>query len=401
MELVPTFRKLRVTHCILFFISYFIFFVTSQAISLDSIPNIAFANLRNQSSFYYNYEFKSDLPHNIAGKFKGHVVYPNQEEREGVTILKNKKVNIKVKARGDFQYQLSAKNKKWEVMPRGEESDIFPVIERAITIANFQLINENEQTYIYKFIPTLSFLDPTFTRKLYANLTIDKKTLLPVKILAQDSTQKISWKIEFSRYNKTKTIKFPFLTATKFTLATKKQLSKSQINLVKDILNRRLLVAGENFRLKIKNQAKTTFFMIDLEMLSSNADYRLQKGLLTSTGNLLIYPIGESTPLLSKSDIDDIRIADFEPYPKLEVTLNHSGIGKINLYLSLPNTKNSFSAFLDTTLLGTFNIDKMNFFDKLYTQVLTNRNEIMNTIAIIMGGTLTVPLRVINIESGK
>ncbi len=383
------------------------FLLTSQtsSLSLDSIPLISFKNLKNQSSFNYKYQFKSDLPHNISGVFNGSVILPDQEQRQGILIREKKKNSIKIKARREYQYEISKKAKQWQIIPRGEESNILISIDRTIMDANFQLISENKESYTYKFIPNLSFLDPTFTRKFSAFLTVNKKTILPEKIIAQDSPKKILWQIEFSSYNKVKRIKLPFHPTTKIILSAQQKLGKRETSSIIETLKRRLELAGENFRLSNKIKDNSSLFIVDLELWQLSSDNKLIQNLLVSPGQIKVYPVIETTlnsePLLGNTDINEFMIKTLEPYPMMEISLNSVGLKKMNEYLNLPDSQPAFQFFLDTIRLGTFRIDKSNFSSKLNIQIYTNKNEIMSTIAIIKGGTLGIPLKILSIEGGK
>lgn len=345
------------------------------------------------------------MPHNISGVFKGSVVFPNQEERQGTLIREKKKSSIKIKARRDYQYEISKKTKQWQIIPRGEESNILISIDRTIMDVEFQFISENGKSYTYKFIPNIAFLDPTFTRKFSAFLTVNKKTILPEKIIAQDSSKKILWQIEFSNYNKVKRINLPFHPTTKIILSAQQKLAKRETGSIIEVLKRRLELAGENFRLMNKIKDNSSLFIVDLELWQPSSDNKLIQNLLVSRGQIKVYPVIETTlnsrPLLENIDINEFLIKTLEPYPMMEINLNQVGLKKMNEYLSSPDSQPSFQLLLDTIKLGTFNIDKSNFSGKINIQIFTNKNEIMSTIAIIKGGTLGIPLKILSIEGGK
>jgi septum formation topological specificity factor MinE len=369
-------------------------------LNLDSIPYIAFINLRNQSSFCYNYKFKSDTPHDVAGEFKGLVVFPNQEERNGTLIRKDKKINYKIKARGNYQYDISKETKKWQLTPRDIESNLMSTMERTITNTKFYLIKEDSKNYIYSFYPNLVFLDPTFSRKLSATLVVNKKTLLPQSIAASDSAKKIFWQVAFSNYNTKKRIKFPFLQNSKITLSSDTTLSVTQTGNITEVLTKRLELAGENFRIKTKTKGKITTFEINLEIPGENYDYKLLEKLLISPGKLTIHSSNESVPVLDESKISDIRITGFEPYPAIEIILNEAGIHQMTEQLNQAGFS-PYKVVLDSSEIGTFNIDKTDFFDRIISLFLTNRNEIMITMAILKGGALLEPLKIITIEGTR
>jgi len=345
------------------------------------------------------------LPHNILGVFKGCVVFPNQEERQGTLVREKKKSSIKIKARRDYQYEISKKTKQWQIIPRGEESNILISIDRTIMDAEFQLISENGKSYTYKFIPNIAFLDPTFTRKFTAFLTVNKKTILPEKIIAQDSSNKILWQIEFSNYNKVKRINLPFQPTAKIILSAQQKLVKREASLIVEVLKRRLELAGENFRLSNKTKENSSLFIVELELWQSSSDNKLIQNLLVSQGQIKVYPVIEITlnsrPLLENIDINEFLIKTLEPYPMMEISLNQAGLKKMNEYLSSSDSQSSFQLLLDTIKLNTFNIDKSNFSGKINIQIFTKKNEIMSTIAIIKGGTLGIPLKILSIEGGK
>jgi hypothetical protein len=368
----------------------------------DSIPKLAWVNLQNATSFIYQYQFKSDRPHNIWATFKGVVVFPNQEQRQGKYTVNDKTRKVVVKARGDNQYKIDEKTKKWRVMPREEDANLMITIERVIANTKFYLIEQDSRFLTYSFHPNLAFLDPTFTSRIKAVMVINKKTLLPLQISAQDSLSKILWRVEFDKYNTNKKIKIPFLPDAQIDIAAKGKLTKNETNTVKNVLSKRLVITGQNFQIKTKKKGKQTVFKIGLENYTENRDYRaFAKHLLTATGRLDIYSTTESLPLLNESNISDVRITSYEPYPQLELQLNASGTERIKRYLVSATEKPSFRAVLDSAELAIFDIDKYDFSDRIVFRVLFNRNEIMNTIAILKGGLLPLPLELIEIRSGR
>lgn len=330
------------------------------------------------------------------GKFKGCVIFPRQEQRQGILSRNNKKTTIKLKARGDYQFE--PVKKKWQIVPRGEESDILRSLDRTITNAEFQLISENKDFYVFQFRPHLSFLDPTFMRKFIANFTIDKKTLLPTSIVAQDSAQKILWQLDFYNYNKVKKIDFPFQPTTRITLSADRKLSKDETKSVFEVIKNRLAQLGELYQCKNIVKNNISLFVIELQLLEQNPDIKSIKSLLTNTGHLTITTANDTNVLLDNDNITSIDIIGTEPYPTLELTINQSDMHLINSVLSQSNQSVSFKMYLDIIEIGSFDIDKSNFSGKINILIFTNKNEIMNTLAIIKGGMLKTALSVYEID---
>lgn len=327
------------------------------------------------------------------------MVFPNQEQRQGTLIRGKKKTKIKIKARQDYQYEIY--KKKWQIIPSGEESDIMISLDRTITDAKFQLTNESKESYTYRFIPHLSFLDPTFTRKFVATLTINKKTLLPKNIIAQDSSRNILWQLEFFNYNKVKRIDFPFDPTTRIILTSEKKLSKTETNSILEILKKRLEIAGESFRCFSKVKDNATLFFIELQLVQQDLDVKSIKYLLTSPGRIEVSPINDSITLLDNTDISEFKIKSDEPYPMIELSFTQSGLHKIDEHLNLSNGQASFRLFLDSTIIGSFSIDKTDFSDRIIFLSLVSTNEIMKIKAIFQGGMLTTELVLFDIESIK
>jgi hypothetical protein len=369
----------------------------SASASIDSIPLISINNLKHQKSFGYRYQFKSDIPHSIFGSFSGCVVFPSQEQRQGTLIRGNKKTKINIKARKDCQYEVF--KKKWQIVPRGEESDIIISLDRTITDARFQLISDKKESYLFQFIPHLSFLDPTFTRKFTAVIEIDKKIMLPKKIIAQDSAKKILWQLDFSNYNKIKRINFPFEPNLRITLAAEQKLSKSETGTILSILSKRLELTDENFRIKSRVKDNKTLFVIDMQIIEQNPDIKSIKYLLTSTGKVQVNPQNDTNVLLNNSDINSFNINSAEPYSMVEISLSEPGLKKIDEYLSLSNGKTSFSFLLDSTQIGSFNLDKTNFSDKIIFLSLLSTNDILKMKVIFESGIMTSKMSISNIES--
>lgn len=367
----------------------------------DSIPKLAWIYLQNAVSFKYQYQFKSDLPHNNTATYKGLIMFPNQEQRQGKYTIENRNRDVMIKARLNYQYKIDRKTKQWQVLPRDEDANLMFTIERVITNTRFYLIEQDSNKLIYSFHPNLSFLDPTFTRRIKAKLSIDRKTLLPIQFSAKDSLEKIVWRIDFSDYNKQDRIKFPFVPNTQIYLATNEKLAQNEINSITEILTKRLELTGENFQIKNKSEKKRVIFEIEMEIPASNPDYQLLKKLLTQTGKCDIYQLSESVSLVNNSNIRDVKIVGFEPYPQLEVQINQNGVDQLNKCLNDTNNESDFRIVFDGEELAIFSIDKFNFSDRILFRVFTKKNEIMNTIAILKSGILSSPLEIINLRTGR
>lgn len=367
----------------------------------DSIPRLAWINLQNVSTFNYRYQFKSDLPHNHFASYQGLITYPHQEERQGKYVILNKQKDIKIKARGNFQYKIDKKTDKWQVLPRDEDANLMVTIERVIANTRFYLINQDSNYLTYSFHPNLSFLDPTFTRRIKAEMTLNRKTVLPHRLFAYDTLGKISWQVDFIDYDKGQKIKFPFLPNTFIALTTSDKLSKQQADAVNAMLTKRLDLSGENFAIKTRYSRQKTVWELDMEIPNQHLDFKLLKPLLVAKGSFSIFPLGESIPLLTESNLVDVKIVGFEPYPQIEIILNNDGINKIMSFFSDTVIESGFRAVLDTQELSMFYIDKTDFSDRITFRVLFNRNEIMNMIAILKGGLLSFPLEISEIKSGR
>ncbi|MBS4015276.1 MAG: hypothetical protein KGZ86_02445 [Candidatus Latescibacteria bacterium] len=367
----------------------------------DSALKLSWVNLQNTSSFVYQYQFKSDRPHNVWATFKGIRVFPNQEQRQGEYTVNDKTRKVMIKARGDYQYQIDEKTKKWRVMPREEDADLMITIERVIANTKFYLIEQDSRFLTYSFHPNLAFLDPTFTSRIKAVFIVDKNTLLPLKISAQDSLEQILWRVEFANYNTRQRIKFPFSPNTQIEIASLRKLAKNETNTITTVLSNRLRFAGENFQIKSKRERNRARFEIAMEIPTSVPDHRLIRQLLTTPGKFYIFAGQESIPLFDESNISDIKITGYEPYPQIELQINQNGAQIIKEYLASREERISFRAVLDATELAIFDIDKDGFSDRIVFRVLFNRNEIMNTIAVIKGGMLSLPLKLVEIRSGR
>ncbi len=356
----------------------------------DSIVKLALINLQNANSFRYQYQFRSDRPHRISAYFQGAIILPTQEERNGEYVVNDKKRIVKIKARGNYQYQYQAKSRQWQLKPRDEEGDLFMTLNRVIANAKYYLIEENEAALKYTFHPNVAFLDPTFSTQIKGYIVVDKKLGLPQKIFAHDSLQVIYWQIDFFDFNRVGGIKFPFLPNTELQLISTQRPSQAEKNKISQALKRRLELSGESFEIRTKGK---NLFLIRLEILESTLDFRTYENLLTAMGNLDIHIDNESLPLLNKSNIQEIRIWSFEPYPELELKLDSSGIALINDALK-EKEKLYGKVYLDKRELAIFDIDRYNFLDKIFFRILSNKNEVMNILAIIKSGSLSTPLEI-------
>lgn len=353
------------------------------------------------ASFYYKYQFKSDLPNNNYASYRGLIVYPNQEQRQGEYVLLNKKREVFLKARGNTQYKLDGKTNKWQVLPRDEDADLVVTIERVTANTKFYLIEQDSNYLTYSFHPNLSFLDPTFTRRIKAKLIIDRKSFLPVQLLAKDTLGKISWQVDFSEFDKQHRIQFPYLPNTQINLGAHKILAKNEINSVIAVLSKRLESAGENFDMKAKQDKGRTLFELNLEILGQNHDFKILRQLLLSKGRIYVMPLNESLAIANNSNIRDIKIISFKPYPQIEIVFDDEAREKINVFLGDCIGQAGFRVMLDSLEVAMFNLDKTDFSDRIIFRVLFNRNEIMNIIAIYKGGLLPLPLELIEIKSKR
>ncbi|MDH5684124.1 MAG: hypothetical protein OEZ20_06650, partial [candidate division WOR-3 bacterium] len=119
----------------------------------NEIPKFAFTQLEKQLSFRFRLYFKTDTPALLEAEFEGSVILPNQEERTGIWNRLDEKTSIHIKGIGDFQYEKT--DGKWEIHPRGEESNILIQIERILLHSQFELKAKDSKQMVFTFKPNL------------------------------------------------------------------------------------------------------------------------------------------------------------------------------------------------------------------------------------------------------
>jgi len=266
--------------------------VIPKDITPGEIPKFSFNQLKNQKSFEFNLHFKTDSPRigsldprrvdstaQIEAEFDGSVILPGQEERMGTWYQMGEKTSIHIKGSGNSQYE--KKDGKWEIHPRGEESNILIQIERIILFSEFELKSKDSRQMIFNFKPNLIFLDPTLTKIMKGILFINSSSLLPEKIQVSDSLRTAFWEIRFFNYNRKSKISFPFTPKVIIQLTSDSKIDNKD----KTIIMNRFQRLG--FQTKTKTYSSNSGPILELQLEKDIPEAQLN--LIASQGTINIY----------------------------------------------------------------------------------------------------------------
>ena len=306
----------------------------------NEIPRLSFNQLKNQKSFRFNLHFKTDIPALVEAEFEGSVVLPNQEERTGTWQQMGEKVTTQIKGVGDFQHEL--KEGKWEIHPRGEESNILIEIERILTFSQFEFISKDSRQMVFTFKPNLVFLDPTRTKPMNGVLFIQSSSLLPERIRVSDSAKTTFWGIQFNDYNRIKKFAQPFIPVVRIQLTSESKIDSK----AKSVLIERFQRLGYQSKTKAISAKPGTILEIQLERDISEPILNL----LISQGEVKIYSGDWLEAETTLSDTGQIKYFQFKPVKVLQLIFTNQAIERaepildqgpeptLDLYLNPKNT---------------------------------------------------------------
>ena len=362
----------------------------------NEIPKLSFNQLKNQKSFRFNLHFKTDIPAQVEAEFDGSVILPNQEKRTGTWQRMGEKVTTQIKGVGDFQYEL--KDGKWEIHPRGEESNILIEIERILTFSEFELKSKDSHQMVFGFKPNLVFLDPTRTKRMTGTMFIHGSSLLPNKIQVSDSAQTALWEIRFDDYNRINKISQPFTPKVRIQLTSESKID----NRTKAILIERFQQLGYQSRTKTFSSKLGPVLELQLERDISEPILNL----LISQGQVKIYSGDWLESKTFQSDTGPIKYFQFKPVKLHQLMLTNQSIERaeaildqgpeptLDLYV---NPKNTFKyqgtgkfLFLELNdeLIGYSPISSNQLLDKLIFKEIGDVLKVTAIATIINSGTI-------------
>lgn len=279
------------------------------------IPKFSFNQLKNQKSFEFNLHFKTDTPAQLEAEFDGSVILPNQEERIGTWHRMAEKTSIHIKGNGNSQYEKKAG--KWEIHPRGEESNILIQIERIMLFSKFELKSRDSRQTIFSFKPNLIFLDPTLTKPMKGILIINSSSLLPEKIQVSDSLRAAFWEIRLFNYNRKSKISFPFTPKVSIQLTAESRFD----NKTKTILIDRFQQLG--FQSKTKTYSSNWGPILEFQLEKDIPETQLN--LITSQGTIKIYS-GEWLESKTVESDTGLKYFQFKPFQLHELIFTNQDI---------------------------------------------------------------------------
>ncbi len=363
------------------------------------IPKFSFKQLKNQKSFRFNLHFKTDIPAQIEAEFDGVVNLPDQEERTGFWNRKGEKTSIHIKGKDNFQYE--KKDGKWEIHPRGEESNILIQIERILLFSDFELKSKDSRQMEFYFKPNLIFLDPTLTKLMNGILYINNSSLLPEKIQVADSAFTAFWKIRFFNYNRKSKISFPFTPKVIIQLSSDSKID----NKTKAILNDRFQRLGFQSTNKTFSSSMGTILEFQLEKDIPEA----QLNLITSKGIIKIHSGKwlESKNVTSDTELkyfqfkpvqlheliftnQDIKLAETNlnqgPEPLLEIYLKSTSKSKFQEFIQKDNIV--LFLILDDEIIGYNRLEKDRVNDKIVFKGIGDVLKAITFTVIINSGSI-------------
>lgn len=332
MVLISNSAKNRQNRAALFLLFFLLFLgCTSKVIKPiipaelppNEIPKFAFTQLEKQLSFRFRLYFKTDTPALLEAEFEGSVILPNQEERTGIWNRLDEKTSIHIKGIGDFQYEKT--DGKWEIHPRGEESNILIQIERILLHSQFELKAKDSKQMVFTFKPNLIFLDPTQSKPMNGLLFINGSTLLPEKIQVSDSARTAFWEIRFFAYNRKNKISYPFTPKVRIQLTAELKID----NKIKAILIDRFQRLG--FQAKAKTYSSNLGPILEIQLEKDIPETQLN--LIISQGQVKIY---SGDWLESKTVRPDTGLSyyQFKPVQFHELILTHQDIERAEVNLN-------------------------------------------------------------------
>jgi hypothetical protein len=370
------------------------------------IPKFAFTQLKYQHSFRFHLHFKTDLPTPIEAEFDGKVILPNQEERTGVWDRIGEKTSTQIKGIGDFQYEKMGS--KWEIHPRGEESNILVQIERILVHSDFELKSQDSKQMAFSFKPNLIFLDPSQAKPMTGTLIIKVSSLLPEEITVSDSTKTAIWEIRFSDYNRIKNIAMPFVPKLRIQIGAE---SKTETQKIIDRFQRigfqaRARTFSSTFGPIIEIQLEQDISETQLNLIISQGKVEIYSGEWIS-GSTVISPdtslikIYETRPVLLKEMLianKDIERADADftqgPKPILELYLKPQAKAKLNNHIR--NGRTILFILFNDEILGLKSFEQNQAIDKITFEGIGDVTKVSTIAAIINSGLIKQPLRLLS-----
>uniref|UniRef100_A0A7C6A7Y2 Uncharacterized protein n=1 Tax=candidate division WOR-3 bacterium TaxID=2052148 RepID=A0A7C6A7Y2_UNCW3 len=366
------------------------------------IPKFAFTQLKNQKSFQFYLRFKTDFPTLTEAEFKGKVVLPDQEERTGVWHRSGEKFLERIKGIGNFQYE--GKNDKWEIHPRGEESNILIPIERILLFSEFELKSKDSRALVFTFQPNLIFLDPTQSKRMNGLLTINSSHLLPLRIAVSDSAKTAFWEIQFFNFNRQNKISFPFTPKVIIQLIADSKID----NKTKAILLDRFQQLG--FRVKVRTYAADLGPRLEIQSEKDIAETQLN--LIISQGKVEIYS-GEWLAVLDEktSDPEQIRYFQFKPVKLSELIFTNPAIERasanldqgpepiLELYLKAklqpPDKEKLVFLLLDNEIIGYTQVLENQLIDRMQFKAIGDVLKVKTIAAVINSGMMKPTLKLL------
>ncbi len=372
--------------------------VIPKEIPPNEIPKFTFQQLKNQKSFQFHLNFKTDTPALIEAEFKGRVILPDQEERIGLWNRLGEKVAVDLKGIGDFQYE--KKEGKWEIHPRGEESNILIQIERILVFSEFELKSKDSRQMVFNFKPNLIFLDPTQSKRMNGLLTINNSNLLPINITVSDSARTAFWEIRFSNFNRQNKISLPFTPKVMIQLIADSKID----NRTKTLLLDRFQQLGFQARVKVCRSNLGPLLEVQLEKDISET----QLNLVTSQGKVEVYSGDWLEPKIIP-DTQQVKYFQFKPVRLYELILTNQAIESasanldqgpepvLELYLKakIKSVEKGRLLFLllDDAIIGYTQVFDNQTIDKLQFKAIGDVTKTQTIAVIINSGMMKLPLK--------
>ncbi|MDH4211533.1 MAG: hypothetical protein OEV79_08795 [candidate division WOR-3 bacterium] len=329
------------------------------------------SNFTHQISFNYEYEAKLRF---IRVEGIGFCVIGEGEKLSGTWYGEGGEQEFEYIGLGDIEY--SKKDRAWEQVSRGEESDIFTQITRILSTSKFDYEGKGKG-YEYVFKANIPFLDPERRKEMVGKITISPDNFLPDFIWAGLPDSSTYWTAQIFDYNSTKEIKAPTKDKREYLIRPEIEKREGMGSLERRLellsLDYRLRENGEGFLLQLplhyglEDAAK--FLKPGGMALYAVTDERKDAGRIGYLKGDVQKPLFLTERLAADRDIKDVKIR-FDRSSALYMSLKLRGKRLLPRMVALE---------VDSTLVATATLDTLVKSDRidLYPEMQYTEMEIL------------------------
>lgn len=207
----------------------------------------ALERLAVQKSFAFELSYHTDFPFPMAVSFTGVRESTDREQWSG--SWRRRGDVSRVDLRGDGPDQFERAGSGWRKAMRGAETRILDHARGAFGSGVPEYVETRAGRYVYRFRPELPTLDPTQTKRLVGRLEIDRYSGLPLRVYGADSAKTAEWELKLARFNSTRPVDVPFVSAMTVLARPARGTGKVKLNQSITVLKQRLEELGWEYRL--------------------------------------------------------------------------------------------------------------------------------------------------------